>query len=307
VSRSLRLGTRRSPLARAQAQLVADQLSASWSGEVELVEFTTQGDISSASLTQIGGTGVFVSALRDAVLAGAVDFAVHSLKDLPTVPDAELALAAVPTRADPRDALVAGAGMGLLDLPAGSTVGTGSPRRAAQLLGARPDLVVCDVRGNVGTRLAMVADRQLDAVVLAAAGLARLGRLAAVTELLDPAVMLPAPGQGALAVECRRDSQQVRGLLAALDDPAARAAVTAERALLAALGTGCSAPVGALAEPDPKDAGALLLRVAVAEPGGTVRRLSAVGPKADPVGLGERLARLSLAAVAGAPMGVRTP
>jgi hydroxymethylbilane synthase len=249
---TLRLGTRRSTLATVQAQLVADALATFTGSTVELVPLTTAGDRSSAALTQLGGTGVFVSALRDALLTEAVDLAVHSLKDLPTAPARGLRVAAIPHREDPRDALVARDGLTLGELPGGSRVGTGSPRRAAQLRALGLGLEVVPVRGNVDTRLRMVSDRALDAVVVARAGLARLGRLDDITEVIDPIQMLPAPGQGALAVECRdprgpRDAE-ILAALQALDDPATRLAVTAERTLLSDLEAGCLAPVGAYAE-----------------------------------------------------------
>ncbi len=294
----LRLGTRASALATAQSGQVAAALSAAAGVAVELVPVTTHGDTSTASLAQIGGTGVFVSALRDALLDGRVDLAVHSLKDLPTAPAERLALAAVPPREDPRDALVARDGLTLLGLPPGARVGTGSPRRAAQLRALGRDLDVVDVRGNVDTRLGRVAPGDLDAVVLAAAGLARLGRTAVVTELIDPDQMLPAPGQGALAVEVRADRADLLAALAPLDDPGTRAAVTAERAVLAGLEAGCSAPVGALAlvaEPrfgEPE----LFLRAVVASPdGGTLLRLSTTGSLAEAEDLGRRLAASLLA------------
>ena len=190
---------------------------------------------------------MFVTALREALLEGRVDVAVHSLKDLPTAPAPGIALAAVPVREDPRDVVVARDGLTLGELPAGSRVGTGSPRRAAQLHALGLGLEVVDIRGNVDTRLGKVVSGEYDAVVLARAGLARLGRLDEVTEVLDPLQMLPAPGQGALAVECRADDDLVAAL-AVLDDPASRAAVTAERAVLATLEGGCAAPIGALAD-----------------------------------------------------------
>jgi len=251
----LRLGTRRSALARTQSQWVADRLSAALalalpdrSIEVELVEVTTRGDVTKASLSSLGGTGVFVSALRDALLEGRIDFAVHSLKDLPTADAEGLVLAALPTREDPRDVLIARDGLTLSELPAGSTVGTGSPRRAAQLHALGFGLEVVDVRGNVDTRLRLVSDGVLDAIVLARAGLVRLGRADEATELFDPLLMLPAPGQGALGVETRLDDLPLVAALGLLDDPATRASVLAERALLARLEAGCAAPVGALAE-----------------------------------------------------------
>jgi hydroxymethylbilane synthase len=251
----LRLGTRRSALARTQSQGVADQLGAALTRarpdrpiEVELVEVTTRGDVTKASLSTLGGTGVFVSALRDALLDGKIDFAVHSLKDLPTAPADGLLLAAVPVRADSRDALIARDGLTISELPLASTVGTGSPRRAAQLRALGLGLEVVDTRGNVDTRLKLVSDGVLDAVVLAQAGLDRLGRADEITQLFDPLLMLPAPGQGALAVECRIQDAALIAALALLDDAESRASVLAERALLARLEAGCAAPVGALAE-----------------------------------------------------------
>jgi hydroxymethylbilane synthase len=214
---------------------------------VEIVGVTTLGDVSKEHLTQIGGTGVFVSALRESVLRGEVDFAVHSLKDLPTGAAPGITLAAIPARDDPRDALVALDGAKLADLPAGARVGTGSPRRAAQLSMLRSDLSCVPIRGNANTRLAKVGDGELDAVVLAYAGLARIGRTDLVSEIFEPDDMVPAPGQGALAVECRSDNTELAELLARVDHAPTRAAVTAERSLLAALEAGCSAPVGAYA------------------------------------------------------------
>lgn len=245
---TFKLGTRGSTLARTQSQLIADQLSAVGGFDVELVQIRTDGDVLTGPLSQMGGTGVFVTALREAVLRGEVDLAVHSLKDLPTAAAPGLSLAAVPVRADVRDALCARSHRTLAELAPGAKVGTGSQRRAAQLRAARSDLDVVDIRGNVDTRLARL-ENDLDAVVLAAAGLARIGRSAAVSELFDNAVMLPAPGQGALAVEIANDAPEpLKAALAALDDPDSRLAVTAERALLARLEAGCSAPVGALAQ-----------------------------------------------------------
>lgn len=243
MSRAIRLGTRRSLLARAQARLVKDALARALDRPVDLVDVTTQGDVDPSPLTQIGGTGVFVSALRDALLSGQVDVAVHSLKDLPTATPDGIRLAAVPARADVRDALVGP--VSLAGLADGARIGTGSPRRAAVLAswGLRP----VPVRGNVDTRLAMVG-RDLDGVVLALAGLSRLGRADLPMVVLDPATMVPAPGQGALAVETRADGpDDLAAAVASLDDPATRAAVVAERAVLARLEAGCSAPVGALA------------------------------------------------------------
>jgi hydroxymethylbilane synthase len=298
MSAALRIGTRASALATTQSRMVADRLSAALGVRTELVEVSTYGDVSREPLAQIGGTGVFVTALRDALLSGRVDVAVHSLKDLPTTPAPHIALAAVPRREDPRDALVARDGLTLGELPVGSTVGTGSPRRTAQLNALGLGLDVVPVRGNVDTRLGAVCSGRLDAVVLARAGLARLGRLAEITEVLDPLQMLPAPGQGALAVECRSsDADLVERLAIALDDTLSRTAVTAERALLNALEAGCSAPVGALAEVvDGGDGDELWLRGVVVDVSGRPAiRLSATGRPDDAVGVGRHLADQMLA------------
>ena len=229
----------------AQSGMVADALRAR-GADVELVGVRTLGDVSTAPLSTLGGAGVFVAAVRDAVLNGACDLAVHSLKDLPTTPADGLTLAAVPTREDPRDALCARDGHTLESLPPGAKVGTGSPRRAAQLAIVRPDLRILDIRGNVDTRLARIGD-DLDAVVLAVAGLNRLGRSDAITQIIEPSEMLPAPAQGALAIECRTGDGPLRALLATLDDPATRLAVETEREIMRLVEAGCSAPFGALA------------------------------------------------------------
>ena len=286
----IRLGTRRSALATAQARLVADALR-TLGHEVEVVPIMTTGDADKvAPVEQIGGTGIYVSALRDALLADEIDIAVHSLKDLPTGPVDGLAIGAIPVREDPRDVLVARDGLTLGELPAGALVGTGAPRRVAQLEALGLGLECTGIRGNVDTRIAMVAEGKLDAVVLARAGLSRLGRLAEVTETLDPIQVLPSPGQGALGIECRADDTEVLAALAPMDDPATRAAVTAERQLLATLEAGCTAPVGALAEVvDGEDGPELWLRGALGQDDG-VRRLSANGPVDDPVALGKALA-----------------
>ena len=293
---TLRLGTRRSALATTQSTWVADRLRA-LGHEVELVEITTEGDRDRTTpLATMGGTGVFVSALREALRDGRVDLAVHSLKDLPTTPEADLVLGAVPTREDPRDALVARDGLTLGELPAGSTVGTGSPRRRAQLEALGLGLELRELRGNVDTRLGKVSGGVLDAVVLAHAGLRRLGRAEVVTEVLDPIQMLPAPGQGALAVEVRADDAATRDAVAALDDADTRACVIAERAVLAELEAGCSAPIGALAEIVLGDDGdELSLRAVVAsiDGNGDVRR-SASGPLSEADAVGRGLARLLL-------------
>jgi hydroxymethylbilane synthase len=258
----LRIGTRGSHMAMVQTGLVARMITERTGRETELIKVTTFGDVSRADLAQIGGTGVFVSGLRLRLQAGEVDVAVHSLKDLPTADADGIVLAAVPTRDDPRDALITADGAKLADLPAGARIGTGSPRRAAQLRLLRPDVRPVAVRGNADTRLAKVGPGGLDAVVLGCAGLARIGRLDAVAEIFEPDEMLPAPGQGALAVECRADDGELRELLAVVDDPSSHAAATAERSLLAALQGGCSAPAGAYATHTP-GTGAVHLRAAV--------------------------------------------
>jgi hydroxymethylbilane synthase len=299
----IRLGTRRSRLAMTQSGHVADMIRDRLGLEGELVEVTTDGDRSQAAgtpLTDTGSsTGVFVSALRDALLAGEVDLAVHSLKDLPTYPQPGVALVAVPPREDPRDVVVARDGLTLGELPSGARVGTGSPRRAAQLGALGLGLEVLGVRGNVDTRIGKVRSGEFDAIVLARAGLARIGRLDEVTETLDPLQMLPAPGQGALAVECRAGDELVDAL-AALDDPRTRAAVEAERAVLATLEGGCAAPIGTLAEIVEGDVlggpEELWIRAVALSPDGAVAvRRSASGDPADAVGIGTRLAKEMLA------------
>ena len=293
MTTSYRLGTRRSALALAQSVLVATVLRDK-GYDVEFVEIVTTGDTSAESIQQLGGTGVFVSALREALLRGDIDFAVHSLKDLPTQPADDIVLAAVPRREDPRDALVTRDGSRLDQLAGGTRIGTGSPRRAAQLRALGLGLEVVPMRGNVDTRLRKVADGEVDAVVLAAAGLARLGRIDEASEVLDPGQILPAPGQGALAVECRRDDAELSETLRdLLDEPITRAAVGAERTLLAALEAGCTAPVGALADVAMGDDGSdeIYLRAVVAEPDGSrAIRLSATGLIGNAEETGRRLA-----------------
>lgn len=295
---SLRLGARGSQLARAQAVLVGRQLERALGADIEIVPVSTAGDADRSTLTEIGGEGVFVGAVREALRSGTIDVAVHSLKDLPTADDPRVVLAAVPIREDPRDALVARDGLTLGELPAGSRVGTGSPRRAAQLRALGLGLEVVPIRGNVDTRLGMVADGGLDAVVLARAGLVRLGRQAEITETLDPLQMLPAPGQGALAVETSADHEALaRDIAAALDDDSTRSAVAAERAVLRELEAGCTAPIGALGDVATGDEGPeLWLRaVVVAADGSSFVRLSAAGAVADAEALGRRLGKDLLA------------
>lgn len=291
--RVLRLGTRGSTLAATQAGWVADRLRAA-GHDVELVEVRTEGDVNLAPLTQIGGTGVFASALRAALRAGEVDLAVHSLKDLPVAPEDGLTVAGIPAREDPRDAVLTRSGSGLAGLPAGALVGTGSPRRAAQATLLAPQVRIVDIRGNVGTRIAKVHSGEVDAVVLAAAGLSRLGRLGEATEVLDPDAMLPAPGQGALAVECRDDDTEVVAACAGLDDATTRACVTAERSLLQRLEAGCTAPIGALARPGSQG---LVLTAFVAQRGRSLRHTMT---GSDPVDLGRALAEDLLDAIAAA-------
>ncbi|MFE8914688.1 hydroxymethylbilane synthase [Streptomyces globisporus] len=312
----LRLGTRRSQLAMAQSGLVAEAVREVTGRAVELVEITTYGDTSREHLAQIGGTGVFVAALREALARGEVDFAVHSLKDLPTSQPDDLVLAAVPQREDPRDALVARDGLTFEQLPDGARIGTGSPRRMAQLNayarshGLRIETV--PIRGNVDTRIGFVRDGKLDAVVLAAAGLSRLGRSGEVTDFLPVDTVLPAPGQGALAIECAASSADLAAALAELDDPYTRVAVTAERALLAALEAGCSAPVGALADvlADGQVVNELRLRGVVGSTdGSSLVQLSTTGPVPtshdDAAALGRELASEMLAKGAAGLMGER--
>ncbi|MFB7665783.1 hydroxymethylbilane synthase [Kitasatospora sp. NPDC056138] len=315
----LRLGTRRSALAMAQSGMVAREVTRVTGRPVELVEITTYGDTSRESLAQIGGTGVFVSALRDALLEGRIDFAVHSLKDLPTAAPEGLVLAAVPEREDVRDALVARDGLALSELVeklAGAgrpaRIGTGSPRRMAQLnawAAARGvALETVAIRGNVDTRIGFVDSGELDAVVLATAGLNRLGRAAEITEHLDTELMLPAPGQGALAVECV--DAGLAAALRALDHAPTRVAVAAERALLATLEAGCSAPVAALATWDGSEL--LLEGVVGTVDGATLLRMTANGPlvldetaERQAVALGRALAARLLDAGAANLMGER--
>lgn len=239
---TLRIGTRGSALALAQTRSVAAFLAAKGAGDTEIITISTEGDRSTESLASLGGTGVFASALREALLAGECDVIVHSLKDLPTAPVPGLTIAAIPKREDARDALCARDELTLDTLPPGSRVGTGSPRRVAQLRARRPDLEVVDIRGNVDTRLGKVESGELDAVVLAVAGLFRLNRLAAVTEYLSIDSWPTAPGQGALAIEVRSGEEK---LVASLDHKPTRTIVEAERRTLALLEAGCSAPVAA--------------------------------------------------------------
>ncbi|MDD7938153.1 hydroxymethylbilane synthase [Actinomycetospora lutea] len=302
-ARTIRIGTRASLLARTQTDLVASALTDA-GATVEIVTIATDGDRSQAANTPIPqtGVGVFVTALRDAVLAGEIDVAVHSYKDLPTAAVPGLVLAAVPAREDPRDALVARDGMVLGELPPGAVVGTGSPRRIAQIAALGLGLELVPIRGNVDTRIGKVARGELDAVVLARAGLARLGRVGEATEVLDPLQVLPAPAQGALACECRADDAPLEGLLrATLHDESVATAVSAERAVLGGLGSPCGSPIGALAEvvEDLDDDGhvveRLSLRAVAATAEGALVRGSATGETEDAERIGRELAAELLA------------
>jgi hydroxymethylbilane synthase len=286
---TVRIGTRGSALALAQAGAIASAIEAQ--GEAcEIVVVRTEGDVSQASLAQIGGTGVFAGALRRSLAAGGCDLVVHSLKDLPVLPVPGLVVAGVPTREDARDAVCARDGLTLDTLPAGAVVGTGSPRRRAQLIERRPDLDVRDLRGNVDTRLAHVAEGRLDAVVLSLAGLTRLGRTAAVTEVLPLESWPTAAGQGALGLEIRADDAAsldsaapvpVALAVRRLTDPVAMAAAAAERTVLGRLEAGCVAPIGVASA---IEADRVSLWASVYEPGGTRRldrRIDRVAGDAD--------------------------
>jgi len=294
--RLLRLGTRGSALARWQTDYVAGLLAAAWPAlACEVVEFRTQGDrVLDTPLPLLGGKGVFTAELEAALHSGDIDFAVHSLKDLPTEMPAGLALGAVPIRAEAADVLISRAGYTLETLPQGATVGTSSRRREAQLLHHRPDLRILDVRGNVDTRIrkALAADGPYDALLLAHAGLARLGHTDAITQVLPLDVMLPAPGQGALGIQCRAEASTL-ALLAPLNHAPTRLAVDAERAFLVGLGGGCAVPIAAYATVED---GHLHLRGRVtAVDGGLQIDVAIAGPGDDAAGLGARLAELALA------------
>jgi len=290
------VGTRGSALARRQTERVVHLLEAAWPGLVcEVRAIVTRGDRTQSSgepLPEIGGKGLFTAELEQALRDGEIDLAVHSLKDLPAEEAPSVALGAVCSREDVRDCLVARDGLTLADLPEGAVVGSSSLRRAAQLRWFRPDFNVRSIRGNVDTRVRKVREGEFDAVVLAAAGIRRLGMEDAVTEWLSGETMLPAPGQGALAVQCRAGDEPLLALLAAIDDPLTRAATTAERAFLRALGGGCAAPVAAHAEAVEPER--VRMEGLVASPDG--REVVRVEGEGEPQELGERLAREALAA-----------
>ncbi len=286
---ALRIGTRASRLALLQTEIVAASLRQAWPDvALEVVEITTAGDRDRTSpLTSGEGAGWFTSAIQDALLADEVDLAVHSYKDLPTARPDGLVIAAVPQRADPRDALVSRGGATLAGLPAGAVVGTSSPRRAAQTTALRPDLELRPIRGNVDTRLAKVDAGEYDAALFAIAGLERLGVADRASHVFGFAEMLPAPAQGALAVECRRDDSETQRLLAAIDNRELRGLVSAERAFLAALEAGCSFPAAAYAE----SFGTTLKLHGLVAPEGVLVRSKVGGPISAGPGLGRALAR----------------
>lgn len=291
----IRIGTRASALARWQTDHVARRLTALTGVECRIVVLATAGDVDTGTpLPALGGKGVFTEALELALRAGEIDAAVHSLKDVPTEETPGLCLAAIGSREDPRDVLIARDRWTLGTLPRGATVGTCSTRRSAQLLAARPDLVMAPLRGNVDTRVAKALRGDYDAIVIAAAGVIRLKLASAIRAFLPLEVVVPAPGQGALAVECRADDVRVRGLLAHLDEPAVRAAVTAERAFLEGMGGGCTAPIAASAA---TAGGRVSLRGLVASPDGThTVHVGRSAPVAEARALGLALAEEAVAA-----------
>ena len=295
--RPLRLGTRASPLALAQADRIARELRKRCGRPTVLVPVATPGDESAAPIERLGTTGVFTTTLREALLRGTVDLVVHSCKDLPTAPVPGLQLAAFPVREDPRDALVWPGGTTLDALPDGARIGTGSPRRAALLRATGRHLQIVPMRGNVGTRLRRLAGGEVDALILAMAGLSRLGLLDEVSTPLEPSLLMPAPAQGVLAVECRTDDPGVAVQLSTLDHAPTRAAAITERGFLAALDAGCSAPVGALAELATGAGAEPAVRVSgviAAADGSSVIRAQTAGPIGDGDALGRQLAHMLL-------------
>ncbi len=247
-SRVLKLGTRGSLLARTQSSSVAKEVTKLTGFEIEDVIIRTEGDDTTTSLMKAARPGVFVSALRAALLAGEVDFIVHSFKDLPSKPETGITLAAVPSREDHRDALISRTGAGLMELASGVKVGTSSPRRAARIKFLRPDLQVLPIRGNVDSRLAKIKSGEFEATLLAVAGLNRVGMQSEINEILSEEQLLPAPAQGALAIECRSEDIELVESLAQLNDPISRLITTAERAVLVGIGASCSTAIGSLAK-----------------------------------------------------------
>ncbi len=295
--RPLRLGTRGSPLALAQADWIARQLQEQCGRPTVVLTVATPGDESTAPIERLGTTGVFTTTLRQALLRGTVDLVVHSCKDLPTAAVPGLQVVAFPAREDPRDALIWPGGTSLDGLPRGARIGTGSPRRAALLRAADRQLRVVPMRGNVDSRLRKLAAGEVDALVLAMAGLSRLGLLDGDATPLDPALLMPAPAQGVLAVECRTDDPATAAQLRTLDHAPTRAAAIAERGFLAGLDAGCTAPVGALAELSAKTGTEPALRIAglIAAPdGSSVIRAHTTGPAGDGEALGRQLAHMLL-------------
>ena len=287
---ALRIGTRGSPLALWQANHVADRLRPVIEPRpVELVLIETDGDrIQDKALSQMGGFGVFTKAIQDALLEKRIDAAVHSLKDLPTLPVIGLKLAAVPPRGPTGDALVSHKHKRFADLPQGAVIGTSSLRRRSQLLNERPDLKLIDLRGNVDTRLRKLLEQELDGIILAEAGLHRLGLGTHITEILDPKWMLPAVGQGAIGLECREDDAETCRFVEALTDMPTWNAVLAERAMLYALGGGCLVPIGSYTQ---IAGGVLTLRGTVLSPDGKRRIVDThCGPSDKPLGIGNELA-----------------
>lgn len=291
-SKKLKFATRPSALARWQTQYIINNLQTAWDDLIcEEIVITTRGDrILNKPLPEIGGKGLFTYELEQALLEGRVDAAVHSLKDLPTEDAHGLCISVIPKRADGRDVFICPAGYALDDLPSGSIIGTSSIRRQAQLLARRPDIKIQSIRGNVDTRIRKAVEGQYDAIILAAAGVLRLGLEDHITQFLPLDVMLPAPGQGALAIQQRADDQETRDLLMAINDQATHLAVRAERTFLAALGGGCSLPVGALASVDETEIS--LRGVVAASDGSDILKVSGVGN--DPVALGKMLAQRAL-------------
>ena len=299
-SRLIRIGSRGSQLALWQANHIADALRA-LGHEVSIEIIRTTGDrMQNIAFASVGAKGMFTREIEDALRAESIDLAVHSLKDLPTDLGAEFTLAAIPKRADARDVLVSERYGGFDELPAGAVVCTSSLRRQAQLRARRPDLAYVEFRGNVDTRLAKLGQGKADAIILAAAGLERLQRAAVIREHFAPEALCPAPGQGALAIECRAEDGEIQAVLQPLEDRETRAAITAERRCLAALGGGCLVPIGAYCD---RDGDELSLRAVVASPDGR-QMVCGVAQHNDPEVLGERLARQLLDKGAGAILGL---
>jgi hydroxymethylbilane synthase len=296
-NRPLRLGTRGSPLALAQADWIARQLDERCGQPTVVRTVATPGDESTAPIERLGTTGVFTTTLRQELLRGTVDLVVHSCKDLPTAAVPGLQLAAFPAREDPRDALIWPDGTSLDGLPRGARIGTGSPRRAALLRAAGRQLQVVPMRGNVDTRLRKLAAGEVDALVLAMAGLSRLGLPDEAATPLDPSLLMPAPAQGVLAIECRTDDPATAARLRILDHAPTRAAAVAERGFLAGLDAGCTAPAGALAEPSAATGTEPALRMSgliAALDGSSVIRAHATGVAGDGEALGRQLAHTLL-------------